>query len=220
MDIKQRIEQLRKELPAHVQLVAISKTQSLERIRLAMAAGQRIFGENRVQELLPKHQQLPGAEWHMIGHLQTNKVKYIVPFVHLIQSVDSLKLLLEINRQAQRINRVVSCLLQVHIAKEDTKFGLTAQETEHLVAHPDVAALTHVHIKGLMGIATFTSDEKTIRQEFKFLHTLFNTLKQTSLPAHIRMEILSMGMSHDYRLAIDEGSNMVRIGSAIFGERK
>lgn len=220
MDIKERIKQLRQELPAHVKLVVVSKTQPVERIRQAIEAGQQAFGENRVQELVPKFNALPEAQWHMIGHLQTNKVKYVVPFVDLIHSVDSLKLLQEINRQAHRINRVVNCLLQVHIAQEETKFGLTAEEVARLVAQPEVASLAHVCIKGLMGMATFTDNEKIIRQEFRTLHSLFEALKHQKLPANAGMEILSMGMSHDYRIAIEEGSNMVRIGSAIFGERK
>ncbi|GIV36043.1 MAG: YggS family pyridoxal phosphate enzyme [Cyclobacteriaceae bacterium] len=220
MNVKERIKQLRQELPTHVKLVAVSKTQPVESIRQAMEAGQHAFGENRVQELVPKFNALPQAQWHMIGHLQTNKVKYIVPFVDLIHAVDSLRLLLEINRQAQRINRVVNCLLQVHIAQEETKFGLTADEVVQLVTQPDVALLTHVCIKGLMGMATFTDDEKIIRQEFRTLYNLFNALKRQKLPPNAGMEILSMGMSHDYRIAIEEGSNMVRIGSAIFGKRK
>ncbi len=220
MDIKERIKQLRQELPAHVKLVVVSKTQPVERIRQAIEAGQQAFGENRVQELVPKFNALPEAQWHMIGHLQTNKVKYVVSFVDLIHSVDSLKLLQEINRQAHRINRVVNCLLQVHIAQEETKFGLTAEEVARLVAQPEVASLAHVCIKGLMGMATFTDNEKIIRQEFRTLHSLFEALKHQKLPANAGMEILSMGMSHDYRIAIEEGSNMVRIGSAIFGERK
>jgi pyridoxal phosphate enzyme (YggS family) len=219
MGIKHRIEQLRATLPAHVQLVAVSKNQPVGYIQQAMEAGQTAFGENRVQELLPKYQALPNLQWHMIGHLQTNKVKYIVPFIHLIHSVDSLKLLLEINRQAQRIGRQVACLLQVHIAQEDSKFGFMPHQVPELVYLPEVAGLTHVQIKGLMGMATFTDDEGTIRREFSSLRHLFESLKKERLPSHITMEILSMGMSHDYQLAIEEGSNLIRIGTAIFGER-
>jgi pyridoxal phosphate enzyme (YggS family) len=219
MGIKHRIEQLSATLPAHVQLVAVSKNQPVEYIQQAMEAGQMAFGENRVQELLPKHQALPNLQWHMIGHLQTNKVKYIVPFIHLIHSVDSLRLLLEINRQAQRIGRQVACLLQVHIAQEESKFGFMPHQVPELVYLPEVAGLTHVQIKGLMGMATFTDDEGTIRREFSSLRHLFESLKKERLPSHINMEILSMGMSHDYQLAIEEGSNLIRIGTAIFGER-
>lgn len=220
MDIKKRIEQIKAFLPAHVRLVAVSKNHSVERICEALEAGQLAFGENRVQELVPKARALPQAEWHMIGHLQTNKVKYIVPFIHLIQSVDSLKLLMEINKQAQRINRIVSCLLQVHIAQEETKYGFSQTEIDNLIATKEVSSLSHIRILGLMGMATFTSDEQQIRREFKSLRQLFESLKSSNLPEQMHMEILSMGMSHDYRIAIEEGSTMVRIGTAIFGERK
>lgn len=220
MDIKSRIELIKASLPAHVQLVAVSKNHPVERIREALEAGQLAFGENRVQELMPKAQALPQAEWHMIGHLQTNKVKYIVPFIHLIHSVDSLKLLLEINKQAQRINRVVPCLLQVHIAQEETKYGFSHAEVESLLSGKEIRSLSHISIHGLMGMATFTSDEQQIRKEFKSLRQLFELLKSADLPGQVHMTILSMGMSHDYRIAIEEGSTMIRLGTAIFGERK
>lgn len=220
MDIKSRIEQIKASLPAHVQLVAVSKNHPVERIREALEAGQLAFGENRVQELMPKAQALPQAEWHMIGHLQTNKVKYIVPFIHLIHSVDSLKLLLEINKQAQRVNRVVPCLLQVHIAQEETKYGFSHAEVESLISGKEIRSLSHISIHGLMGMATFTSDEQQIRKEFKSLRQLFESLKSADLPGQVHMTILSMGMSHDYRIAIEEGSTMIRLGTAIFGERK
>lgn len=220
MDIKSRIELIKASLPAHVQLVAVSKNHPVERIREALEAGQLAFGENRVQELMPKARALPQAEWHMIGHLQTNKVKYIVPFIHLIHSVDSLKLLLEINKQAQRINRVVPCLLQVHIAQEETKYGFSHAEVESLLSGKEIRSLSHISIHGLMGMATFTSDEQQIRKEFKSLRQLFESLKSADLPGQVHMTILSMGMSHDYRIAIEEGSTMIRLGTAIFGERK
>lgn len=220
MDIKSRIEEIKASLPLHVHLVAVSKTQPVELIHKAMEAGQMAFGENRVQELVPKAQALPRAEWHMIGHLQTNKVKYIVPFIHLIHSVDSLKLLQEINKQSQRINRVVPCLLQVHIAQEETKFGFSPDEVESLLHGKEFCSLSNIRIQGLMGMATFTSDEQQIRQEFKLLRKLFDQLRNQKLPEQARMEILSMGMSHDYRIAIEEGSTMIRLGTAIFGERK
>lgn len=219
MNIKNRIEQIKASLPAHVELIAVSKTQPVERIREAMEAGQLAFGENKVQEMLPKHEALPQAQWHMIGHLQTNKVKYIVPFVHLIHSVDSMKLLSEINKHAARINRVVPCLLQVHIAQEETKFGFSTDELLNILNGTEIHALQHVQICGLMGMATFTPDEDQIRKEFKSLRKLFDMLKEVSLPKQVSMDILSMGMSHDYRIAIEEGSTMIRIGTAIFGER-
>lgn len=219
MGIKNRIEQIKASLPAHVQLVAVSKTQPVERIREALEAGQKAFGENRVQELVPKAQTLPQADWHMIGHLQTNKVKYIAPFIQLIHAVDSLKLLLEINKQAQRANRIIQCLLQVHIAKEETKFGFSPDEVENVVYGSEIKNLHYIKIIGLMGMATFTPDEQQIRKEFKFLRTLFDRIKAQPLPEHVRMEVLSMGMSHDYHIAIEEGSTMIRLGTAIFGER-
>ncbi|MCX7637448.1 MAG: YggS family pyridoxal phosphate-dependent enzyme [Cyclobacteriaceae bacterium] len=219
MNIKNRIEQIKASLPAHVELIAVSKTQPVERIREAMEAGQLAFGENKVQEMLPKQEVLPQAQWHMIGHLQTNKVKYIVPFIHLIHSVDSMKLLAEINKRAARINRVVPCLLQVHIAQEETKFGFSPDELRNILNGTEIHALQHVQIRGLMGMATFTPDQDQIRKEFKSLRKLFDMLKESSLPKQVSMNILSMGMSHDYRIAIEEGSTMIRIGTAIFGER-
>ncbi len=220
MNIKSRIDQIKAFLPAHVRLVAVSKNHPVERVREALEAGHTAFGENRVQELVPKASALPQAEWHMIGHLQTNKVKYIVPFIHLIQSVDSMKLLMEINKQAQRINRVVPCLLQVHIAREETKFGFSPDEIEKLLQSKEMGSLSNITIQGLMGMATFTSDEQQIRREFKSLRHLFESIKSSNLPEQVHMKILSMGMSHDYRIAIEEGSTMIRIGTAIFGERK
>jgi pyridoxal phosphate enzyme (YggS family) len=219
MDIKKNILQLRAELPPHVKLVAVSKTQPVDRILQAMDADQWSFGENRVQELLPKYQAIPQAEWHLVGHLQTNKVKYVVPFIHLIQSVDSMRLLLEINKHAQRINRVVQVLLQIHIAREETKFGLSYAEAEKLLLDPLLVSLTHVQIRGLMGIATFTDDLYVVREEFRGLRRFFEALQKSSLPPAVHMHILSMGMSNDYRLAIDEGSNLIRVGTAIFGQR-
>jgi pyridoxal phosphate enzyme (YggS family) len=201
-------------------LVAVSKTQPVERIQEAYDAGHHIFGENKVQELLFKQAALPrDIEWHMIGHLQSNKVKQLIPFVSLIHSVDSLKLLEEINKQAKKINRVVPCLLQVYIAHEDTKFGLDDAELIALIASGKIAALDAVKIKGLMGMATYTENKDQVRSEFKSLKKLFDQIAKMDLPDNVEMKELSMGMSHDYQIAIEEGSTLVRIGTAIFGSR-
>jgi len=198
-------------------LVAVSKTKPVEDIEALLALGQLDFGENYVQELVDKQSKITKEiRWHFIGHLQTNKVKMIVPFVYLIQSVDSLKLLTEINKQAEKIGRCVDCLLQIHIAKEETKYGLDEAELYEILATG--SSLKNVHIKGLMGMATLTGDESIIRSEYRYLKQLFDTLKaERSECAHF--SVLSMGMSSDYTIAISEGSNMVRIGSLIFGER-
>ena len=200
-------------------LIAVSKTQPVEKLQEAYDAGQRIFGENKVQEMEEKYHRLPkDIEWHMIGHLQTNKVKYIAPFVSLIHSVDSLKLLQEINKQGKKVNRQVPCLLQVFIAQEETKFGFAETELLQLVHHfpPE---LTHVQIKGLMGMASLTDNAVQIRKEFNQLRKLFEQLASQQLPPQVEMKELSMGMSSDYELAVDEGSTLVRIGTSIFGER-
>lgn len=200
-------------------LIAVSKTQPIAKLQEAYAAGQRIFGENKVQEMEEKYQQLPkDIEWHMIGHLQTNKVKYITPFVSLIHSVDSLKLLQEINKQGKKVNRQVPCLLQVFIAREETKFGFDESELLQLIHHFP-AELTHVQIKGLMGMASLTHNQSQIRSEFQKLRKLFEQLVAHSLPPAIEMKELSMGMSSDYSIAVEEGSTLVRIGTALFGER-
>jgi pyridoxal phosphate enzyme (YggS family) len=201
-------------------LVAVSKTQPVERIQEAYDAGHHIFGENKVQELLVKQAALPrDIEWHMIGHLQSNKVKQLIPFVSLIHSVDSLKLLEEINKQAKKINRVAPCLLQVYIAHEDTKFGLDDAELIALIASGKIAALDAVKIKGLMGMATYTENKDQVRSEFKSLKKLFDQIAKMDLPDNVEMKELSMGMSQDYQIAIEEGSTLVRIGTAIFGSR-
>ncbi|MFN4929991.1 MAG: YggS family pyridoxal phosphate-dependent enzyme [Bacteroidota bacterium] len=207
-------------LPPHVTLVAVSKTKSVSDIMAVYACGQRTFGENKVQELTEKYEQLPkDIAWHLIGHLQTNKVKYIAPFVALIHAVDSLKLLQEINKQALKNNRTINCLLQIYIAKEETKFGLDQEEAENLIFSPIMTELTHIKICGLMGMATNTNDTSVITQEFKQLKDFFDSLKQRKLPANCDFTILSMGMSSDYQTAITCGSNMIRIGSSIFGGR-
>ncbi|MBX2917335.1 MAG: YggS family pyridoxal phosphate-dependent enzyme [Cyclobacteriaceae bacterium] len=220
MVIKKNIESLKAELPATCRLIAVSKTQPVTLLRQAYYAGQRLFGENKAQEMAAKQKELPAdVEWHMIGHLQTNKVKYIAPFVALIHSVDSEKLLEEINKQALKNNRVIKCLLQVYIAQEETKFGWGIDEVPALL-HPEFAtAYPAVEIIGLMGMATFTQDEAQIRNEFGSLKRLFYTLKQSKLPANVTMMELSMGMSADYKIALEQGSTLIRIGTAIFGER-
>jgi len=220
MNIKKSIELLTRSLPAGCSLIAVSKTQPLEKIMEAYDAGQRIFGENKAQELTQKYAQLPkDIEWHMIGHLQTNKVKYIAPFVHLIHSVDSLKLLQEIDKQGKKNNRVINCLLQIHIAEEDTKFGFSETELWDMLPSAEFATLQNIKVTGLMGMATLTVDKNKIRKEFQSLKSLFEKLKSASWPKNIAMKELSIGMSSDYQLAAEEGSTMVRIGTAIFGER-
>lgn len=219
MSIKNNIEKFTQTLPDGCRLIAVSKTQPVEKIQEAYAAGQRLFGENKVQELTTKYETLPkDIEWHMIGHLQSNKVKYIVPFVHLIHSIDSLKLLLEVDKQAQKINRVVNCLLQIHIASEDTKFGFSEVEVVEVLRTDQFTALKNIRITGLMGMATLTDDPAHIRKEFKNLKTLFDKIKRMHIPS-VSMEDLSMGMSSDYKIALEEGSTLIRVGTAIFGDR-
>lgn len=216
MSIEKKIVALKESIPAHVTLVAVSKTKPNEDLQEAYDAGQRIFGENKVQEMTRKWKELPkDIQWHMIGHVQRNKVKYMASFVSLIHGVDSFKLLKEINKQGKKNDRKIPCLLQIHIAEEDTKFGFDEKELLELVQDKAFLELDHVEIKGLMGMATFTDDKNQIRREFKSLNTLFQRLK-TNLDG---LEILSMGMSGDYQIAIEEGSTMVRIGSSIFGAR-
>ena len=218
-----KYEKIKQELALkNVTLVAVSKTKPVSDIMEAYQAGQRDFGENYVQELLEKHDSLPkDIRWHFIGHLQSNKVKYIAPFVHLIHGTDSEKLLLEINKQGQKLNRVIHCLLQIHISSEETKFGLDETELEQLVSaiaqYPE--KYKYVSIDGLMGMASFTEDNNLIMSEFKKLKTLFNKSKNFLAGTTHDFSILSMGMSADYGLAIDEGSTLVRIGSMLFGSR-
>ncbi|HEV8512303.1 MAG TPA: YggS family pyridoxal phosphate-dependent enzyme [Cyclobacteriaceae bacterium] len=221
MDIRNNINFFQNLLAGkNCRLIAVSKTHPIEIIKEAYAAGQRIFGENKVQELLAKEAQLPkDIEWHMIGHLQTNKVKQLVPFVSLIHGVDSLKLLEEINKQAKKINRIVLCLLQVHIAKEETKFGFDENEVIDLIKSGKVVGLDSIKVYGLMGMATFTDNKEQVRNEFKNLKKLFDQISKMTLPSNVEMKELSMGMSQDYPIAIEEGSTLVRIGTAIFGSR-
>ncbi|WP_205504391.1 YggS family pyridoxal phosphate-dependent enzyme [Rufibacter psychrotolerans] len=201
-------------------LIAVSKTHPVELIREAYEGGQRAFGENKAQEMMLKQPQLPAdVEWHMIGHLQTNKVKYIAPFVHLIQSVDSLRLLLEIEKQGQKHNRVIDCLLQFYIAEEETKFGLDLEEAQEILRSEAFRNLKHVRICGVMGVATNTDDEQHLQREFSRLRGYFEALKAEFFPEAPYYKEISMGMSSDYQLAIAEGSTMIRVGSAIFGNR-
>jgi pyridoxal phosphate enzyme (YggS family) len=220
MSIAKNIALLRNEIPGHIKIVAVSKTMPSTLVKNAYDAGLRAFGENRVQELTEKHQALPkDIEWHLIGHLQTNKVKFIVPFVHLIHSVDSLKLLSEINLEAEKINRSVDCLLQIRIASEETKFGMTFADAGELLNSPEFKQFNSVRLTGLMGMATFTDDTGQVKDEFLQLSSYFKEIKATWFPDNASFKELSMGMSGDYKLAIEAGSTMVRIGSLIFGER-
>jgi PLP dependent protein len=221
MSITDNIKALKNELDrVNVTLVAVSKTKPVTDIQEAYDAGQRIFGENQVQELVEKCEQLPqDIEWHLIGHLQTNKVKYIAPFISMIQSVDSMKLLQEINKQAAKHSRVIDCLLQVYIADEDTKYGLGFDEVIELLRSEEFAQLSNVRIRGLMGIATNTDNEKQIKEEFYELDTFFDGITQSYFRNDDHFDTLSMGMSTDYKIAIEQGSTMVRMGSTIFGGR-
>jgi pyridoxal phosphate enzyme (YggS family) len=218
--IANSLQHIKQQLPDGVTLVAVSKTKPNAMILEAYEAGHRIFGENRVQELVEKHEALPkDIEWHLIGHLQRNKVKYIAPFVSMIHAVDSLKLLKEINKQAKKYNRVIDCLLQFHIAQEDTKYGMDLSEVKALLESEDFAAMEHVSIVGLMGMATFTDNSNQIREEFRTLENDFQIIKSHFFKFNDAFRHISMGMSGDYLIAIEEGSTMVRVGSAIFGTR-
>ncbi len=220
MSIAQNIQRFQQELPEGCRLIAVSKTKPITALQEAYDAGVRDFGENKVQEMTDKHEQLPkDIRWHMIGHLQRNKVKYIAPFVSLIHSVDSLRLLNEINKQGKKANRVVECLLQVHIAEEEDKFGLSDDELLALLASDELRTAAHVRVVGLMGMATFSDNPDDARPEFQHLKRLFDQAKQLDLPNNAVMEQLSMGMSGDYVVAIEEGSTMIRIGTTIFGKR-
>ena len=219
MSIVSQIQKLKAELPEHVTLVAVSKTKPVSDIMQAYQAGQRVFGENKIQEMSEKWEEMPkDIQWHMIGHVQTNKVKYMAPFVALIHGVDSLKLLKEINKQAQKNNRIIPCLLQVYIASEETKFGLSEAELLDLIHSDEFKSLENIKIAGLMGMASFTDNPGIIKNEFQHLKHIFEYVKPYRLP-NCHFEILSMGMSGDYQLALACGSTMVRIGSSIFGER-
>ncbi len=216
MDIAENLKEIESTLPSHVRLVAVSKTKSEAEIMEAYQAGQRLFGENKIQEMVAKWENLPkDIQWHMIGHVQRNKVKYMAGFVSLVQGVDSLRLLREIDKRAAQNQRVIDCLLQVHIARESTKFGFDEDEIRTLMAAESLSDLKHVRIRGLMGMATFTEDMEQVRSEFRSLKSLYDEVRT----GRQEMDILSMGMSGDYAIAIEEGSTMVRIGSSIFGLR-
>ncbi|WP_278035556.1 YggS family pyridoxal phosphate-dependent enzyme [Flavobacterium nitratireducens] len=221
MSIQSNLENIKSTLPKNVTLVAVSKTKPVSDLMQAYEAGQRIFGENKIQEMTEKWEQMPkDIQWHMIGHVQTNKVKFMAPFVSLIHGVDSLKLLQEINKQAQKNNRVIDCLLQMHIAEEETKFGLDEKELNDFLdfVQNNKEELQNIRVVGLMGMATFTDNQEQIKKEFTHLKTIFDMLNQ--LPtSNIQLLTLSMGMSGDYKVAIDCGSNMIRVGSSIFGGR-
>lgn len=220
MPIKENLDKIISSLPAGVRLVVVSKTRTNEELIEAYNTGQRAFGENKVQEVVRKQKELPAdIEWHLIGHLQTNKVKAVVPFVSLIHSVDSLKLLKVIDREAKLAGRVISCLLQVHIAQEETKFGFSAEELIRDLNSEEFKSLTNITVAGLMGMATFTDNEEQVREEFKSLRKIFGLVKEEFFANDPSFKELSMGMSDDYPIAIEEGSTMVRIGSKIFGPR-
>ncbi|MEM7485608.1 MAG: YggS family pyridoxal phosphate-dependent enzyme [Bacteroidota bacterium] len=216
MSIENNLQAIQEKLPTAVTLVAVSKTKPNQDLLEAYEAGQRVFGENKVQEMTQKWETLPkDIEWHMIGHVQRNKVKYMAEYVSLVHGVDSFRLLKEINKQAKKYDRVISCLLQMHIAEEETKFGLDKSELADIIDSNEFKSLENIKIEGVMGMATFTQNQKQVRKEFTYLKSIFDDLKE-KLP---NISILSMGMSGDYAIAIEEGSTMVRIGSSIFGAR-
>ncbi len=220
MNIAENINEIRRELPEGIRLVAVSKTKPNEQIMEAYEVGQRIFGENKVQDLTRKYDELPkDIEWHYIGHLQRNKVKFIAPFISLIHAVDSLRLLQKINDEALKNNRIIPCLFQIHIADEDTKFGMSKPELEALLKSEDYKKLKAVKIEGLMGMATYTQDKNQIRAEFNELAEIFNSIKTNFFLDNPDFKELSIGMSGDYKIAVECGSTMVRVGSKIFGAR-
>ena len=220
MSIVENLNKIHSTLPAGVQLVAVSKTRNDEEIMEAYTEGQRLFGENKVQELVRKWESLPkDIEWHFIGHLQSNKVKFIAPFVAMIHSVDSIKILKTINEEGRRAGRRIPCLLQFHIAREESKFGFSPEDADQLFSQADLAELDHVIISGVMGMATFTEDSAQVNLEFSTLYKLFQKVKTTFFAGNDNFREISMGMSDDYQLAVANGSTLVRIGSTIFGER-
>lgn len=220
MSIAQNLAEIKAALPQNVSLIAVSKTKPDEDILAAYNAGHRAFGENKVQDLAAKAERLPkDIEWHMIGHVQTNKIKYFAPFVHLVHGVDRLKVLKELNKEAAKNNRIIDCLLQVHIAAEETKFGFDAEEIKVLFNDNSLANYPHIRVRGLMGMATFTDDQTQVAREFAELKQLFDSLVSTFNIQHPTFNILSMGMSADYPIAIENGSTMVRVGTKIFGAR-
>ncbi len=219
MSIEKNLNKIKSQIPEHVTLVAVSKTKPVSDILEAYNSGQIVFGENKIQEMVEKNKELPkDIEWHMIGHVQRNKVKYMADFVSLIHGVDNFKLLKEINKQAEKHNRTINCLLQIKIASEDSKFGMTANEASDILQSKELSELKNIIIKGVMGMATFTDDTEQIKKEFQYLIQVFKNLKQQKTE-NCKLNIVSMGMSGDYELAIDCGSTMIRVGSSIFGAR-
>src|SRR5690554_5042185 len=217
MIISENLKNLKATLPKEVTLVAVSKTRTPSELMEAYNTGQRIFGENKIQELEVKWQEMPkDIEWHMVGHVQRNKVKFMAPFVSLVHAVDSLRLLRKINKEAKKHDRIINCLLQIKIAEEDSKFGMDERDASDLMASEDIKKYKNIKILGLMGMATFTEDEAQISKEFKKLKGIYDKFKITNP----ELNVLSMGMSGDYQIAINHGSNMIRVGSAIFGERE
>ena len=215
MSVKDNLHKIKSSIPSSVTLIAVTKTHPISKIMEAYNSDHKIFGENKVQDLSEKYNALPkDIQWHMIGHLQTNKVKFIAPFIHLIHSIDSYKLLNEINKEAIKNNRIIDCLLQIHIAQENTKFGFSFQEAEELLSSDNFKNLKNVCIRGLMGMASNTSDKHQIAAEFKVLNEFYYKLKEPH-----KLDILSMGMSSDFEIAIENGSTMIRVGSSIFGSR-
>ena len=220
MTLTNRLKEVQSKIPENVTLVAVSKTKPAEMILELYNSGQRVFGENKVQELCDKFEVLPkDIEWHLIGHLQTNKVKYIAPFVSLIHAVDSLKLLQEINKEALKNNRIINCLLQFHIAQEDTKFGLNFDEAEVILQSKEFVEMHNIKVVGVMGMASFTDNKELIEDEFRTLYNYFHLIKSHYFKYNSDFKEISMGMSGDFEIAIEEGSTMVRVGSSIFGER-
>ncbi len=220
MSIAKNLHSIKNNLPEQVTLVAVSKTKPVPDLMEAYEAGQRVFGENKIQEMADKWEQMPkDIQWHMIGHVQTNKVKFMAPFVSLVHGVDSFKLLKEINKQAAKNDRVIDCLLQMHIAEEETKFGLDHKELKDILDSDEFNEMKNICITGLMGMATFTEDQNQIKKEFSHLKSIFDYLTTNSKTKNLESKILSMGMSGDYKLAIEYGSTMIRIGSSIFGKR-
>ncbi|SEQ85187.1 hypothetical protein SAMN05421824_2486 [Hyunsoonleella jejuensis] len=219
MSIKQNLQTIKSSIPEHITLVAVSKTKPVSDIMEAYNAGHKIFGENKVQDMVEKYEQMPkDILWHMIGHVQRNKVKYMASFVSLIHGVDNFKLLKEINKQAKKHNRIIDCLLQIKIAEEDSKFGMSAEDASKILFSEAFSALKNINITGVMGMATFTDNETQIKKEFNTLKSTFDSLKSYE-KFNFKPEIISMGMSGDYKLAIDCGSTMIRVGSSIFGAR-
>lgn len=218
--IEENLKQVKEQIPENVTLVAVSKTKPSSEIEKLYTVGQRVFGENKVQELVDKHEVLPkDIQWHLIGHLQTNKVKYIAPFVSLIHSIDSFKLLREVNKEAKKNNRIIECLLQFHIAQEETKFGLSMDEVNEILSSKEFIEMQNISILGVMGMASFVEDEEQVRNEFRTLEQYFQVIKSHYFKFNDHFTEISMGMSGDFQLAIEEGSTMVRVGSSIFGTR-